>query len=43
MLVAELRRAAPEAVEPRELAARLGVSPRTIRRDVELLAHGGLP
>ncbi|MEV4258535.1 WYL domain-containing protein [Spirillospora sp. NPDC049652] len=42
LLVAELRRASPEAVEARDLAGRLGVSARTVRRDVELLAHGGL-
>lgn len=41
--MAELRRAAPDAVEARALAARLGVSARTVRRDMELLEHGGLP
>lgn len=42
-LVAELRAAAPEPLEPKALAARLGVSERTVRRDLELLVHGGLP
>lgn len=41
-LVAELRAASPDPLEPRELAARLGVSERTVRRDLELLTHGGL-
>ncbi|MEU9016780.1 WYL domain-containing protein [Actinomadura sp. NPDC048394] len=41
-LVAELRAASPEPLEQRELAARLGVSERTVRRDLELLTHGGL-
>ncbi|MEU8341603.1 WYL domain-containing protein [Spirillospora sp. NPDC048832] len=42
-LVAELRAASPEPVDPAVLAARLKVSERTVRRDLELLAHGGLP
>lgn len=42
-LIAELRAASPEAVEGGELAGRLGVSERTVRRDLELLEHGGLP
>ncbi|WP_030168634.1 helix-turn-helix transcriptional regulator [Spirillospora albida] len=42
-LVAELRAAAPRAVDPRACAERLGVSERTVRRDLELLTHGGLP
>ncbi|MFE9099578.1 helix-turn-helix transcriptional regulator [Actinomadura geliboluensis] len=42
-LVAELRAAAPEPLDPAVLAARLEVSERTVRRDLELLAHGGLP
>ncbi|WP_158581640.1 helix-turn-helix transcriptional regulator [Actinomadura spongiicola] len=42
-LVAELRAASPEPVEAATLAERLGVSERTVRRDVELLTHGGLP
>ncbi|MEV5569770.1 WYL domain-containing protein [Spirillospora sp. NPDC052269] len=43
LLVAELRRASPEAVEAGDLAGRLGVSARTVRRDMELLTGGGLP
>ncbi len=43
LLVAELRGAAPEPLRPRELADRLGVGERTVRRDLELLAAGGLP
>ncbi|WP_433479475.1 helix-turn-helix transcriptional regulator [Spirillospora sp. CA-142024] len=42
-LVAELRAASPEPLDPAVLAARLGVSERTVRRDLDLLAHGGLP
>ncbi len=42
-LVAELRAASPEPLDPSVLAARLQVSERTVRRDLELLAHGGLP
>ncbi|MBE1536429.1 helix-turn-helix transcriptional regulator [Actinomadura algeriensis] len=42
-LVAELRGAAPEPLQAAELAERLGVSERTVRRDLELLAGGGLP
>ncbi|MDL4776641.1 helix-turn-helix transcriptional regulator [Actinomadura xylanilytica] len=42
-LVAEFRAASPEPLGPRVLAGRLGVSERTVRRDVELLVHGGLP
>ncbi|WP_207401167.1 helix-turn-helix transcriptional regulator [Actinomadura roseirufa] len=42
-LVAELRAASPEPVRARELGALLGVSERTVRRDLELLVHGGLP
>ncbi|TDD61537.1 helix-turn-helix transcriptional regulator [Actinomadura rubrisoli] len=42
-LVAELRAASPEPLEPGALAGRLGVSERTVRRDLELLTHGGLP
>ncbi|MEV3926157.1 helix-turn-helix transcriptional regulator [Actinomadura coerulea] len=42
-LVAELRAASPDPLDPAALAARLGVSERTVRRDVELLTHGGLP
>ncbi|MFV2175963.1 helix-turn-helix transcriptional regulator [Actinomadura sp. LOL_016] len=43
VLVAELRAAAPEPLGPRELAERLGVGERTVRRDLELLAAGGAP
>ncbi|MFC4907336.1 helix-turn-helix transcriptional regulator [Actinomadura gamaensis] len=43
LLVTELRRASPGALEAGELAGRLGVSARTVRRDMELLEHGGLP
>ena len=43
MLVAELRAASPEPVDAAVLAERLGVGERTVRRDVELLRHGGLP
>jgi predicted DNA-binding transcriptional regulator YafY len=42
-LVAELRGASPEPLTAEDLAARLGVSVRTVRRDLELLLHGGLP
>ncbi|NKZ08459.1 helix-turn-helix transcriptional regulator [Actinomadura latina] len=42
-LVAELRAASPEPLDPAVLAARLRVSERTVRRDLELLADGGLP
>ncbi|WP_207943791.1 WYL domain-containing protein [Actinomadura sp. KC345] len=42
-LVAELRAASPEPLDPSALAARLRVSERTVRRDLELLTHGGLP
>jgi predicted DNA-binding transcriptional regulator YafY len=42
-LVAELRAAAPDPVDADALADRLGVSTRTLRRDLELLTHGGLP
>ncbi len=42
-LVAELRAASPVAVESSTLGERLGVSERTVRRDLELLTHGGLP
>ncbi|MFI0481289.1 helix-turn-helix transcriptional regulator [Actinomadura sp. 9N215] len=42
-LVAELRTASPEPLDPAALAARLRVSERTVRRDLELLTHGGLP
>ncbi|MFC4053701.1 helix-turn-helix transcriptional regulator [Actinomadura syzygii] len=42
-LVAELRAASPEPLDAAALAARLGVSARTVRRDLELLTHGGLP
>ncbi|MBO2454121.1 WYL domain-containing protein [Actinomadura barringtoniae] len=42
-LTAELRAAAPEPLPADELAARLQVSARTVRRDLELLIHGGLP
>ncbi|MEU5991189.1 WYL domain-containing protein [Spirillospora sp. NPDC047418] len=42
-LVAELRAASPEPLDPAGLAARLGVAERTVRRDLALLAHGGLP
>ncbi|WP_067802662.1 helix-turn-helix transcriptional regulator [Actinomadura formosensis] len=42
-LVAELRAARSEPLDPPVLAARLGVSERTVRRDLELLTHGGLP
>ncbi|NDU77968.1 WYL domain-containing protein, partial [Actinomadura sp. DSM 109109] len=42
-LVAELRAASPEPLDPAVLSARLGVSDRTVRRDLELLRHGGLP
>ncbi|MFD0690049.1 helix-turn-helix transcriptional regulator [Actinomadura fibrosa] len=42
-LVAELRAASPEPLEHAALAERLGVSERTVRRDLELLTHGGLP
>ncbi|MFI0369749.1 helix-turn-helix transcriptional regulator [Actinomadura sp. 1N219] len=42
-LVAELRAASPAPLDPAELAARLRVSERTVRRDLELLTHGGLP
>ncbi|GAA4154743.1 hypothetical protein GCM10022416_54660 [Actinomadura keratinilytica] len=43
VLIAELRAAAPEPLTSGELAERLGVSARTVRRDLELLIHGGLP
>ncbi|GAA4070578.1 WYL domain-containing protein [Actinomadura miaoliensis] len=42
-LIAELRAAAPDPLTVDELAERLGVSARTVRRDLELLTHGGLP
>ncbi|MFG2089547.1 MULTISPECIES: helix-turn-helix transcriptional regulator [unclassified Spirillospora] len=42
-LVAELRAASPEPLDPAALAGRLRVSERTVRRDLELLTHGGLP
>ncbi|GAA4226394.1 hypothetical protein GCM10022254_11300 [Actinomadura meridiana] len=42
-LVAELRAASPDPLDAAALAGRLGVSERTVRRDVELLTHGGLP
>ncbi|WP_026416543.1 helix-turn-helix transcriptional regulator [Actinomadura oligospora] len=42
LLVAELRQASPDAVEAGDLARRLGVSARTVRRDMELLTGGGL-
>lgn len=42
-LVADLRAAAPEPVPAGELAERLAVSESTIRRDLTLLARGGLP
>ncbi|MFI0408851.1 helix-turn-helix transcriptional regulator [Actinomadura sp. 3N508] len=42
-LVAELRAASPAPLDPAGLAARLRVSERTVRRDLELLTHGGLP
>ncbi|MFF5261489.1 helix-turn-helix transcriptional regulator [Actinomadura viridis] len=42
-LVAELRAAAPEPLTAATLAGRLRVSERTVRRDLELLTHGGLP
>ncbi|TYB42036.1 helix-turn-helix transcriptional regulator [Actinomadura chibensis] len=42
-LVAELRAASPEPLDAAVLAERLGVSGRTVRRDLELLTHGGLP
>lgn len=42
-LIAELRAASPEPVDPAVLAGRLRVSERTVRRDLELLTHGGLP
>ncbi|XRQ15036.1 helix-turn-helix transcriptional regulator [Actinomadura welshii] len=42
-LVAELRAASPEPLDPAALAERLRVSERTVRRDLELLTHGGLP
>ncbi|MFD0692293.1 HTH domain-containing protein [Actinomadura fibrosa] len=42
-LVPELRAAAPDPLEHAALAERLGVSERTVRRDLELLTHGGLP
>ncbi|GAA1799429.1 helix-turn-helix transcriptional regulator [Actinomadura chokoriensis] len=42
-LVAELRAASPEPLGPAVLAARLGVAERTVRRDLSLLAGGGLP
>ncbi|GAA2593791.1 hypothetical protein GCM10010411_28680 [Actinomadura fulvescens] len=42
-LTAELRAAAPEPLPADALAARLRVSVRTVRRDLELLTHGGLP
>jgi predicted DNA-binding transcriptional regulator YafY len=42
-LVAELRAAAPDPVPAGALARRLGVSVSTVRRDLELLARGGLP
>jgi biotin operon repressor len=42
-LVSELRAAAPGPRSADELAGRLGVSARTVRRDLELLVHGGLP
>ncbi|MFI0352019.1 helix-turn-helix transcriptional regulator [Actinomadura sp. 9N407] len=42
-LVCELRAAAPEPLTADDLAARLRVSGRTVRRDLEMLVHGGLP
>jgi predicted DNA-binding transcriptional regulator YafY len=42
-LTAELRAAAPEPLPADQLASRLEVSTRTVRRDLELLIHGGLP
>ncbi|MFC5745424.1 helix-turn-helix transcriptional regulator [Actinomadura rugatobispora] len=42
-LVAELRAASPEPLTADALADRLEVSGRTVRRDLELLIHGGLP
>lgn len=42
-LVTELRAASPEPLDPAALAGRLRVSERTVRRDLELLTHGGLP
>ncbi|MFA1550130.1 helix-turn-helix transcriptional regulator [Actinomadura chokoriensis] len=42
-LVAELRAASPEPLDAAVLAERLRVSDRTVRRDLELLTHGGLP
>ncbi|MFB4317177.1 helix-turn-helix transcriptional regulator [Actinomadura sp. 21ATH] len=42
-LVSELRAAAPEPLTADELAERLRVSGRTVRRDLEMLVHGGLP
>ncbi|NEA26109.1 HTH domain-containing protein, partial [Actinomadura bangladeshensis] len=42
-LVAELRAASPEPLGTAVLAARLGVAERTVRRDLSLLADGGLP
>ncbi|PRX02503.1 UNVERIFIED_ORG: putative DNA-binding transcriptional regulator YafY [Actinomadura viridilutea] len=42
-LVAELRAASPDPLTVDELAERLGVSGRTVRRDLELLTRGGLP
>jgi biotin operon repressor len=42
-LVTELRAAVPEPLTAEELAERLEVSVRTVRRDMELLIHGGLP
>ncbi|WP_395107050.1 helix-turn-helix transcriptional regulator [Actinomadura sp. SCN-SB] len=42
-LVAELRSSSPEPLTAEELAERLRVSARTVRRDLELLTHGGLP
>jgi biotin operon repressor len=42
-LIAELRAASPEPLDPAVLAARLRVSERTVRRDLEMLTHGGLP
>ncbi|WP_344594042.1 helix-turn-helix transcriptional regulator [Actinomadura vinacea] len=42
-LVAELRAASPEPLTADALAGRLEVSGRTVRRDLELLIHGGLP
>lgn len=42
-LVAELRAAAPEPLRAQELALRLGVGERTVRRDIAALVRGGLP